>query len=69
MLKRTETYEEKIARRLIKKQHIIRVAAGKEKADMVLKNATYLNVFSNDFCFFKTSQSAFVTTHFDIKTT
>lgn len=51
MLKRTETYEEKIARRLIKKQRIIRVAAGKEKADMVLKNATYLNVFSNEFCF------------------
>ena len=45
------TDPEKINRKLIKKQRIVRVAAGKEKADLVLKNATYLNVFSNEFCF------------------
>ena len=45
-----ETYVEKVQRKLEKKQRVIRVAAGEEKADLVLKNATYLNVFSNDFC-------------------
>ena len=45
-----ETYMEKVQRKLEKKQRVIRVAAGEEKADLVLKNATYLNVFSNDFC-------------------
>lgn len=44
-----ETYEEKINRRLKTKQEIIAVAAGRQKADLVLKNATYLNVFSNEF--------------------
>lgn len=44
-----ETYEEKINRRLKTKQKIIAVAAGRQKADLVLKNATYLNVFSNEF--------------------
>lgn len=44
-----ETYEEKINRRLKVKQRIIEVAAGREKADLVIKNATYLNVFSNEF--------------------
>lgn len=46
----SETYEEKIARRLKNKLEIIDVAAGRKKADVVLKNATYLNVFSNEFC-------------------
>jgi len=45
-----ETHVEKVARKLEKKQRVIRVAAGEEKADLVLKNATYLNVFSNEFC-------------------
>ncbi len=45
-----EKYEQKISRRLENKQRIIAVAAGREKADVVLKNATYLNVFSNEFC-------------------
>ena len=45
-----ETYVEKVQRKLEKKQRVVRVAAGEEKADLVLKNATYLNVFSNDFC-------------------
>ena len=35
-----ETYEEKINRRLKVKQRIIEVAAGREKADLVIKNAT-----------------------------
>lgn len=33
---------------LKKKQHIIRVAKGDEPADVVLKNADYVNVFSNE---------------------
>ena len=41
-----ETWSGKINRKLLKKQHIIDVAAGREKADLVLKNATYVNVFS-----------------------
>lgn len=44
-----ETYEEKINRRLGVKQRIIAVASGREKADLVLKSAMYLNVFSNEF--------------------
>lgn len=44
-----ETYEQKIDRKLEVKQRIIAVAAGREKADLVLKNAKYLNVFSNEF--------------------
>lgn len=46
-----ETYTEKVQRKLEKKRRLIRVAAGQEKADLVLKNATYLNVFSNEFCY------------------
>lgn len=42
----TESWSGKINRRLIKKQRIIDVAAGREKADLVLKNATYVDVFS-----------------------
>ena len=44
-----EIYGQKIERRLKVKQRIIAVAAGREKADLVLKNAKYLNVFSNEF--------------------
>ena len=46
-----ETYEEKINRRLKTKQQIIEVASGRKKADLVLKNARYLNVFSNEFLY------------------
>ncbi len=46
-----ETTSEKVARKLAKKQKLVNVAAGRIKADFVLKNATYLNVFSNEFCF------------------
>ena len=42
----TETWSGMINRRLIKKLHVIDVAAGRKKADLVLKNATYVNVFS-----------------------
>lgn len=44
----TESYTGKINRKLQKKQRIISVAAGREKADLVLKNATYVNVFSGE---------------------
>lgn len=44
-----EIYGQKIDRQLAAKQRIIAVAAGREKADLVLKNAKYLNVFSNEF--------------------
>lgn len=44
-----EIYGEKTDRQLAAKQRIIAVAAGREKADLVLKNAKYLNVFSNEF--------------------
>ena len=44
----TETWSGKINRKLIKKLHIIDVAAGRAKADLVLKNATYVNVFSGE---------------------
>lgn len=46
----TESYAGKINRKLNKKLRIIDVAAGREKADLVLKNATYVNVFSNELC-------------------
>ena len=44
----TESWSGKINRKLLKKQRIIDVAAGREKADLVLKNATYVNVFSGE---------------------
>ena len=43
-----ETWSGKINRKLLRKQHIIDVAAGRCKADLVLKNATYVNVFSGE---------------------
>ncbi len=43
-----ETWSGKVSRKLIKKLRIIDVAAGREKADLVLKNATYVNVFSGE---------------------
>ena len=45
-----ESYAGKINRKLLKKQRIIDAAAGREPADLVLKNATYVNVFSNELC-------------------
>ena len=42
-----ESYAGKIQRKLLKKQRVIEAASGREKADLVLKNATYVNVFCN----------------------
>lgn len=46
----SESYAGKINRKLLKKRRIIHAAAGREPADLVLKNATYVNVFSNELC-------------------
>jgi len=46
----SESYAGKINRKLIKKRRIIAAAAGREPADLVLKNATYVNVFSGELC-------------------
>ena len=46
----SESYTGKIHRKLQKKRRIINAAAGREPADLVLKNATYVNVFSNELC-------------------
>jgi adenine deaminase len=46
----SESYAGKINRKLLKKRRIINAAAGREKADLVLKNATYVNVFANQLC-------------------
>lgn len=44
-----ETLKERLDRKLGKKQKLIRVARGLEKADLVIKNAKYLNVFSDEW--------------------
>ena len=44
----TESYAGKIQRKLLRKKRVIEAASGWEKADLVLKNATYVNVFSNE---------------------
>ena len=46
----SKTRAERIALKVRKKQHMVRVANGWEKADLVLKNADYVNVFSNEIC-------------------
>ncbi|MCI6053949.1 adenine deaminase [Dysosmobacter sp.] len=46
----SESYAGRINRKLLKKRRIINAAAGREKADLVLKNATYVNVFANQLC-------------------
>lgn len=46
----TESYAGKINRKLLKKRRIIAAAAGREPADLVLKNAVYVNVFSGELC-------------------
>lgn len=43
-----ESYSSKISRSLLRKQRIVDVAAGREPADLVLKNAAFLNVFANE---------------------
>lgn len=49
-MKPYETTAQCVERKLDRKLRLIRVARGEEPADIVFKNATYLNVFSNDFC-------------------
>lgn len=46
----SESYAGKINRKLMKKRRIIEAAAGRETADLVLKNAVYVNVFANQLC-------------------
>ncbi len=41
-------HNEQIRQNLLKKQHMVDVAAGRKPADVVLKNAVYLNVFANE---------------------
>lgn len=43
-----ESWSGKIGRKLVKKQRIIDAAAGRIQADLVLKNATYVDVFSGE---------------------
>ena len=43
-----ETYKGKGNTKLSEKQHILEVAMGRADADLVLKNATYVNVFLNE---------------------
>ncbi len=45
-----EIYGQKTDRQLVAKQRIIAVAAGREKADLVLKNASILMCFQMNFC-------------------
>ena len=47
---KNESYTGRINRKLNKKLRMIEVAAGREKADLVLKNASYVNVFSSEIC-------------------
>ncbi|MBR3640703.1 MAG: adenine deaminase, partial [Oscillibacter sp.] len=46
----SESFTGKIHRELAKKRRVIRVAAGEEAPDLILKNATYANVFSGELC-------------------
>ena len=47
-MKTNESYTGRINRKLAKKTHMIEVASGRCPADLVLKNASYVNVFSNE---------------------
>lgn len=46
---KNETISQRIERKLPRKQRAVAIARGDMEADLVLKNATYLNVFSNEF--------------------
>ena len=45
---KTDNFTAKVNRRLAGKLRIVDVAMGRRKADLVLKNATYVNVFCNE---------------------
>ena len=46
----TEARQEDTDRLLAQKRRIVHVAAGREPADLVLKNAAYVNIFSEQIC-------------------
>lgn len=46
----SKTRAQRIAAKVRKKQRAIRVANGLERADLVLKNASYVNVFTDEIC-------------------
>lgn len=46
----SKTRAERIAQKTRKKLRMVRVAMGEELADLVLKNADYVNVFSGEIC-------------------
>lgn len=43
-----ESYTSVINRKAAAKQQLMNVAMGRERADLVLKNAVYVNVFTNE---------------------
>ena len=43
-----ESYTSIINKRAAEKQQLMRVASGRERAELVLKNAVYVNVFTNE---------------------
>ena len=45
-----KTQAERIAEKVRRKQRLVRVALGQEEADLVLKNADYINVFTGEIC-------------------
>lgn len=45
---KNEKMRDRVERKFPGKQRVINVAAGREKADLVLKNANFINVFSNE---------------------
>lgn len=45
-----ESYTGKINRKLVTKVHVVDAATGRIPADLVIKNASYVNVFSNSIC-------------------
>ncbi len=49
-MQQAKTQAERIARKTERKQRLVRVALGQEKADLVLKNADYVNVFTGEIC-------------------
>ena len=46
----TQTCQEDTERLLAQKRRVVHVAAGREPADLVLKNAAYVNIFSEQIC-------------------
>ena len=49
-MKPGETINDVIKRKYKNKEKLINVAMGRQKAELVLKNASYVNVFSGEIC-------------------